>query len=293
MENKETSIVNQPAVGPIEYAGFWMRVGASIVDGAVTTIPLTIVNLFVSLGLRIQNNDPRFIVLSIIEWILVLVYFIGMTHYKGATLGKMVMGIKVVSGRSANLSILQVFVREISKIISALLIFIGYIMVGVIKKKQGLHDMIAGTVVVKIPGKKIKVWALVLGVIFNPMIILIPIAIIGIFASVTLASLNSARAHGQDAQVKANTSNVMVQALMFQDEHHTFVGFKNPISGSVSCSGEPIVNISPDGKNLAVLGKYCPGENVGKYYCVDNEMRRADVTAVYVSEGRTECISSE
>jgi uncharacterized RDD family membrane protein YckC len=66
-----------------------------------------------------------------------------------ASIGKMVLGVKVTDINGAKLDFVKAFVRNISKIISSFILFIGYIMAGFTDKKQALHDMIAGTLVVK------------------------------------------------------------------------------------------------------------------------------------------------
>src|SRR5690606_18795019 len=77
-----------------------------------------------------------------------IVYFAGMeSSSRQATLGKMVVGIKVGNAQGQQLSFGNALGRYFSKIISALVLYIGFMMVGWDKNKQGLHDKIAGTYV--------------------------------------------------------------------------------------------------------------------------------------------------
>jgi uncharacterized RDD family membrane protein YckC len=66
-----------------------------------------------------------------------------------ATVGKLALGLKVTDMDGNNLDFVKALVRNICKIISGMIMGIGYIMAGFTDKKQGLHDMIANTLVVK------------------------------------------------------------------------------------------------------------------------------------------------
>ncbi len=66
-----------------------------------------------------------------------------------ATLGKMIFGMKVTDLYGNRISFGRATGRHFAKIISAVILFVGFIMVGFTDRKQGLHDMIAGTLVLK------------------------------------------------------------------------------------------------------------------------------------------------
>ena len=67
---------------------------------------------------------------------------------KQATLGKMVLGIVVTDAGGNRISFGRALGRNLAKIISDIILFIGHFMVAFTEKKQGLHDLIAGTLVV-------------------------------------------------------------------------------------------------------------------------------------------------
>jgi uncharacterized RDD family membrane protein YckC len=69
---------------------------------------------------------------------------------RGATVGKMAMGLRVVTDKGERLSFMNATGRYFAKIISAIILCIGFIMIGFTDKKRGLHDMIAGTLVIKV-----------------------------------------------------------------------------------------------------------------------------------------------
>jgi len=68
---------------------------------------------------------------------------------RGATVGKMAMGLRVVSDQGQRLIFLNATGRYFAKIISAIILCIGFIMIAFTDRKRGLHDMIAGTLVIK------------------------------------------------------------------------------------------------------------------------------------------------
>lgn len=133
----ETNIANRENRN---YAGFWIRFAASFIDGII----ILIIDFLIVLVL---GNS---IASEFIEYIITLAYYVLLqSSAKQATLGKMALGLKVTDLEGRRISILRAIARELAKIISALIIFIGFIMVAFTPKKQGLHDMIAGTLVEK------------------------------------------------------------------------------------------------------------------------------------------------
>ncbi len=117
----------------VRFAGFWIRVLASIVDALVMGIPMAIL-----LGV-----PP-------VQWLAGLMYgVLLLTYWNGQTVGKYVCGIRVVDLYGQQLTFGRALGREVSKILSAILC-IGYIMAAFTERKQGLHDMIASTYVVHV-----------------------------------------------------------------------------------------------------------------------------------------------
>ncbi|WP_040727972.1 RDD family protein [Thiomicrorhabdus sp. Kp2] len=142
----------------VQYAGFWRRFLAYIVDWAV----LTVLGIFLVIGysmfLAFMGNDlgDEASVLMFQAQAKLLTFLMAWLYYavmessaKQATLGKLALGIKVTSLQGESISFLRASVRFFSKILSALLFFIGFIMIAFTEKKQGLHDMIAGAIVIK------------------------------------------------------------------------------------------------------------------------------------------------
>jgi uncharacterized RDD family membrane protein YckC len=134
----------------MNFGGFWIRVLAYIID----IIPLLIIGFVLALlsGEDLINTDPSAPLYSfndLVGLIVGIAYFVGFesSAYR-ATPGKMALGLIVVDTDGRRISPARAFGRYFAKILSGLILLIGYIMVGFTERKQGLHDMIAGTLVV-------------------------------------------------------------------------------------------------------------------------------------------------
>jgi uncharacterized RDD family membrane protein YckC len=129
----------------MEYAGFWRRVAAAVIDGILVGIVSGIVTAIAG-GI---SDDAR-VIAQLLLLVAAYVYYAGMeSSVYQATVGKIALGIQVTDLNGNRISFLRALGRNLAEILSALILFIGYIMVAFTAKKQGLHDMIAGTLVVK------------------------------------------------------------------------------------------------------------------------------------------------
>lgn len=132
------------ATEEIKYAGFWVRFVAALIDGFVLLIPNFILGFLTSF--YVGKNA---IISNVMRMFLTWAYYIWMTNKDRATIGKKVMGLEVRSDSVEDLTLNQIILREtVGKLISYVILGIGYIMAGFTAKKQALHDMIAKTVVV-------------------------------------------------------------------------------------------------------------------------------------------------
>ncbi len=131
----------------MRYGGFWARVVASLVDGFLLNIVFAILGGFTGLRFFGDNADWSALVIALlIGWL----YEAVMTSSeRGATFGKMAVGLRVVDGEGGRLTFLHAAGRYLAKLVSVLTLNIGFLMVAFTERKRGLHDMIAGTLVVK------------------------------------------------------------------------------------------------------------------------------------------------
>ena len=146
MENEPTSV---PPQDTTRYAGFWKRVVASFIDGFFLGMAQFSLNILLY-GFLGQKRAPL-IGLIVIPFIIIVnvAYYVAMESSTWqATLGKRAMGIIVTDAAGARISRGKAAGRYFAKIISGLTLGIGFIMAGFTTKKQGLHDIIADTLVV-------------------------------------------------------------------------------------------------------------------------------------------------
>ena len=142
------------------YAGFWIRVAASLVDTLLLFTAAFPVRLLVGSAVTLLAMDAQIPVheLSLARrWVRITVaiaiawaYRAGMesSRYQ-ATLGKMAMRLRVTDLEGKRLSLSHATARYFAKYLSVLTLGIGYLMVGFDEQKQGLHDRIAGTLVLR------------------------------------------------------------------------------------------------------------------------------------------------
>lgn len=137
-----------------EYAGFWRRLAAIIIDGLLVGIAGRLI--FGGFGLPFllfsKMKSPMAPNLFFSYFTLGWVYYALMeSSYRQATLGKMALGIMVTDLEGKRISFARATGRHFSKMISFFILFIGFIMAGFTQKKQALHDLIADCLVIKKP----------------------------------------------------------------------------------------------------------------------------------------------
>jgi uncharacterized RDD family membrane protein YckC len=133
-------------------AGFWIRVGAALVDGVVLTVAqaLLVLSAWLAFGLGSSGRPVR-PASNAASLLLGTVYPIVCHWQWGQTVGKMALHVRVVTVAGGPLSLGQAILRQLGAWISALMLGIGYLMVGLRSDKRGLHDLIAGTRVERLP----------------------------------------------------------------------------------------------------------------------------------------------
>ena len=163
----------------MEYAGFWIRVAAYIIDYIILTILigvlffiLTAIGVIDFSGMMEIATDPSVQaggepdpeavmaatqgmmrgmgILYLISFLLIWLYEALLTSSAmQATPGKMVFGLRVTTVDGERIGFGRATGRFFGKIVSGAIAYIGFIMVGFTERKQGLHDMMASTLVVR------------------------------------------------------------------------------------------------------------------------------------------------
>ena len=144
-------MTQNPLCTRIVYIGFWKRLGATVPDLAVAGIFAFFVQL-----LLIQLKVPFNVFWTvIITGIFYLVFYspLWISSSYQATPGKLVFGIVVADGNGRRLgrrlTFSRALVRELGKYVSLLMFGVGFVMIGFTTRKQGLHDLLALTVVTR------------------------------------------------------------------------------------------------------------------------------------------------
>ncbi len=167
LEEKNTQVINESVAElrrkAIEQspenkakAGFWIRVVATVLDSFLLSIVQFVLTLVISLlfgfiGLAVGDDPAINMVIWLFGMTISLGYAVFFTGYCGQTPGKMAVRIKVIRTDGSQMNYGRAAKREIlGKFVSSILLGIGYLMVAFDSQKQGLHDKIADTYVIKL-----------------------------------------------------------------------------------------------------------------------------------------------
>ncbi len=152
-----------------DYAGFWKRVAAYILDAIILYIPSLLIQkmmggdaaeaamkqaqaaapgdphvMMLALTQFYSAMFPAVLIISVITW---LYFAFCESSAWQATIGKLALGIRVTDTQGARISMPRALGRYPAKYLSAFILCIGFLMVAWTQRKQGLHDLIASTLV--------------------------------------------------------------------------------------------------------------------------------------------------
>lgn len=217
------------------YAGFWKRFAAFFIDSLIIYVATSLVRPI--LGPFLISSDamqklqqmqdktipfdphifvsfiPMAIVLLLISLALPWLYFSLMeSSSKQATLGKMALGIKVVGLDGNRITFGRALGRTLSKIVSRLILTIGFYMAGATRRKQALHDKMAGTYVVDKnfqPGDDLPEVETHFGILWTVIVaeVLCLVAVIGLFVGLIALAVKAA----QESRTQTPAPTVQVQ----------------------------------------------------------------------------------
>ena len=133
----DTTNMKNPA-----FIGFWARFGAALPDLLILGVPSLIISgiLWYSTGLQSMYYLVQ---------LAVLVVTIYMDGIMGGTPGKLILNMRIVNQKGSLIGIPSAILRYIGKVLSTLILLIGLFMIGWDSRKQGLHDKIANTFVIR------------------------------------------------------------------------------------------------------------------------------------------------
>lgn len=144
----------------VRYGGFWIRVVAALIDWFIVSLVVWPVSAMIALAIGVAGGAVSMPIVGVhfVKGVVALTLSIGAnwiyeasmeSSSRQATLGKMALALKVTDLQGRRISFARATARHFAKILSAMILLIGYLMVGFTERKQGLHDMIAGTLVIR------------------------------------------------------------------------------------------------------------------------------------------------
>jgi uncharacterized RDD family membrane protein YckC len=132
--------LSRPSLGSahVSYGGFWIRTLACLIDGLILGAA--------AFFLRPRLGEMAPLITLVGDW---LYWSLMESSGSQGTVGKIMCGLRVTDTQGQRISFGRATGRYLAKILSALTLFIGYLMVAWTRQKRGLHDFIAGTLVVR------------------------------------------------------------------------------------------------------------------------------------------------
>jgi uncharacterized RDD family membrane protein YckC len=155
--------------GFVRYGGFWLRFVAVLIDGIIMAVPIGILQMLLlgGMGATLARSTPgpnatpeevfrmlgpMFAAMGFSVTVAMTIACIYETFFLvkfAATPGKMALGLQVLRPDGSKLSVGRAIGRHFSKLLSGMILYIGYIMAGFDSQKRALHDMICDTRVIK------------------------------------------------------------------------------------------------------------------------------------------------
>ena len=134
----------------LDYASFWRRLGAAVIDGLLLFFVGSIIARILGIN-PFEQQSMRFeIIVNLIGLVEYWLYFAILESSKWqGSLGKRALGIVVTDQTGNRISFSKATGRHFAKIISFIILLIGFLMVLWDEKKQGLHDKLAKTLVIR------------------------------------------------------------------------------------------------------------------------------------------------
>jgi uncharacterized RDD family membrane protein YckC len=207
----------------IEPAGFWVRVAAAFVDNLVFNLVCGFLAAALFFFLGGVRNPAAIASMSPLAYPVLLFLFFGYHIYflgsRGYTPGKGFLGLQVIRQDGTGMSYGDAAVRTFSTILSSIPLCLGYLWVGIDKNKQGWHDKIAKTQVIK--AETVSAW--------RKWVVLVPallIPVLGVVAAVGVPMYGGYASRADVAKAVAE-----MQVVKSQLEEHFYRYNRYPLTG--------------------------------------------------------------
>lgn len=142
----------------VQYGGFWRRAVAFLIDKII--IYLLLFGIMIAgvmiLGLSVFSITPTILMTPLflsyygVNLLLNMLYFTYFYGTTGQTPGKKLLGLKVIMKTGEPVTPGIAFLRWVGYVVSGMVFYLGFLWIGFDSRKQGWHDKIAGTVVVRV-----------------------------------------------------------------------------------------------------------------------------------------------
>jgi len=148
------------SITEIRWGGFFRRALAFLVDVAMIVLLVSIMNALSYIGYKVglsaygrsinlQNSTPLFVFLTF-AWVgLATVYFVVFHGMEGKTIGKWLLGLRVVGAERRGITYRQAFLRSLGTVVSVAPLGLGFLWIIWSREKRGWHDFLARTWVIR------------------------------------------------------------------------------------------------------------------------------------------------
>ena len=158
----------------VEYAGFWVRFAAFFIDVIILVTIGGIIGLIIGLigqraltgegwvGFAMMGADKEELATFLVSlrnliWSIIdIAYCVCFWAWRGQTPGKIALRIKIIRTDGSSIGLGGAILRYVGYIISRLIFMIGYLWIAFDHRKQGIHDKIADTYVIRLPRKRVR-----------------------------------------------------------------------------------------------------------------------------------------
>ena len=132
-----------------EYAGFWQRFAAFVIDWLIVSV-ISVPVMVLAFGTQYLSLEPSAHGWDLFTGLFIAVAVIAFWRYWGATPGKVAMDIKIVDARTGGRpGTGRLVLRFLCYFLSAAPLYLGFVWIAIDRRKQGWHDKIARTVVIE------------------------------------------------------------------------------------------------------------------------------------------------
>lgn len=190
-----------------EPGGFWIRAGASFVDGLVVlAISIPVFVVLDAAGLE-SNSGASLLLSALIPWI----YFA--TSESGrhqATIGKRAAGLQVSDLHGNRISLGRSAVRHLGRLLCVLTAYIGFFIQPFTRRRQALHDLVAGTVVWRVERK--GNWVVGIGVT------IVSVAVFGVLTAIAIPQFSDYSKAGARKELQQTVRTAITTRIAFSDD---------------------------------------------------------------------------